>query len=77
MGVNQYLKVKTEREGKAVLTKHLKDPKTCRTLASLVNSVIFAPKGALLPTFDEVEEMIKKISFRKDATRMGHGSKDV
>jgi len=66
MGVNEYLKVQTEREGKGLLTKHLKDPKTCKELAALVNAVILAPRGAELPTFHEVAASIKKISFRKD-----------
>ena len=43
MGVNAYLKVKNEREGKAALKKHIEDKQTCRILANLVQSFIFCP----------------------------------
>ena len=36
MGVNEYLRVKNEREGKSVIKKHIEDKKTCRELAKLV-----------------------------------------
>jgi hypothetical protein len=36
MGVNAYLKVRNEREGKSTIKKHIEDKKTCRVLANLV-----------------------------------------
>ena len=55
MGVNEYLRVKNEREGKSVIKKHIEDKKTCKVLAKLVQSVIFCPQGGEMPTFVEVE----------------------
>jgi serine/threonine protein kinase len=76
MGVNTYMKVKNEREGKQAIKKHIDEKQTCRVLANLVQSVIFCPKGGELPTFDEVEAAIKEISFRKKVEGFGHGVKE-
>jgi streptomycin 6-kinase len=66
MGVNEYLTVTNEREGKSTLRKHIEDKKTCRILADLIKRVMFCPRGSQLPTFSELEEIIPQINFRKD-----------
>ena len=68
MGVNEYMKVKSEREGKSAIKKHIEDKQTCKNLANLVQSVIFCPKGGELPLFSEVEKALKLINFRKDVS---------
>ena len=55
MGVNEYMKVKNEREGKSVIKKHIENKQTCKTLANLVQNVIFCPRGGDFPIFAEVE----------------------
>ena len=55
MGVNEYMRVKNEREGKSAIKKHIENKQTCKTLANLVQNVIFCPRGVDLPIFSEVE----------------------
>ena len=55
MGVNEYMKVKNEREGKSAIKRHIENKQTCKILANLVQNVIFCPRGGDLPTFAEVE----------------------
>ena len=75
MGVNAYMKVKNEKEGKAVLKKHIEDKQSCKILANLVRSVIFCPRWGELPTFEEVKTALKQISFQKKVESSGHGAK--
>ncbi len=77
MGVNEYMKVKNEREGKSAIKKHIDNKATCKTLANLVQSVIFCPRGGELPTFSEVELAVKLINFRKQVEAIGHGIKGI
>ena len=55
MGVNEYMKVKNEREGKSAIKKHIENKGTCKILENLVQNVIFCPRGGDLPIFAEVE----------------------
>ena len=74
MGINAYLKVKNERDGKVALRKHIEDKQICIKLKNLIQSVFFCPRGAELPTLEEVETALKEISFRKHVKWIGHGA---
>lgn len=65
MGTDDYMRVKTDREGASVLKKYISEPTTCKVLAQLAKSVLFPAKGAELPLIDDVVASIKKISFKK------------
>jgi len=43
-------------------------------LKNLIQSVFFCPRGAELPTLEEVETALKEISFKKHVKWIGHGA---
>ena len=60
-----YKRVSEERAGKTLIKKHCEAKGTCKILADLAQTVLLNENGFFLPSLNEVEELVKKIVFKK------------
>jgi hypothetical protein len=65
MPLDTYVRVNEERAGKSLIRKHIEQKDTCPVIRRLATEMILEFNSFVHPTLDEIEEMIKEISFKK------------
>ena len=65
MEKDTYVRIADERAGRVLIKKHIEDKGTCAIIAELAKKTVLDVSAHFIPTLDEVEEMIKKIQFRR------------
>ena len=65
MPIDEFMKASDSREAEGLIKKHVKKPDTCKLIYDLAQRVVLSYNNLDVPTYDELEEMIKQIKFRQ------------
>lgn len=65
MEKDEYMRVKDERGGKALIKKHVENKATCEHIFDLADRLLLRHDSANEPSYDEIAEMIKRMKFRQ------------
>ena len=65
MGNEDYKRVKNERSGKNLISKHLASKGTCKHLADLTSLMILDHNNLDEPSLADIVKIIKEIKFQK------------
>lgn len=65
MKKDEYLYVKSEKESKEVIKKHIFRTTTCTSLRDLVQQTLYITRESQMPTWDELEKIVCRMRFQK------------